>query len=166
MSDPDAYQPLTLINDFRVCSSQLCPNIKNRIQLQCQYIILGWKFVKIHFVTPGGHLRCVEKYKQNCESLCLGSITMCMPNFVKIRRVISKRRTEMWFVGSNFVDSWHFNKKPQFLTLRKNRKINPRLVSRHKKHVHANFCRNSRSGIQDITHAQLGSYIYSFSVGA
>ena len=117
-------------------------------------------------MTPGGHLRCVEKYKQNCESLCLGSITMCMPNFVKIRRVISKRRTEMWFIGSNFVDSWHFNKKPQFLTLRKNRKINPRLVSRHKKHVHANFCRNSRSGIQDITHAQLGSYIYSFSVGA
>ena len=108
------------------------------------------KICRNSLCDPRGHLRFVEKYKQNCESLCLGSITMCMPNFVKIRRVISKRRTEMWFIGSNFVDSWHFNKKPQFLTLRKNRKINPRLVSRHKKHVHANFCRNQMSAIQDI----------------
>ena len=101
-------------------------------------------------IWPPAAILDFEKKNRKYGGLCIGWSTMSMPNFAKIRWAVSKPWTEMWFVGSNLVDLWHLTKMTQFLTLRKNKKIYCRLVFRHKKHFHANFCQNLRSVLQDF----------------
>ena len=48
----------------------------------------------------------LENVKNSCTRLLIGSNSMSVPNFVKIRWTGRLWWAKMWFVGSNLVDFW------------------------------------------------------------